>query len=233
MPGISGNRNIRGIVFDLDGVLFDTEPLHRDAWNHALDEMGIDISPEELMAWTGVPCQQISAELEEKHHGRYSREEYYRMKEQYFLDIITSRDALFDGLAESLERLSEYVPLTVATSSSRKIAEILLERSGIAGFFKTSICYDDVGRHKPDPEPYLKAAAHIDVKASECIALDDSPSGCSSARSAGMYTIGITSSFPREELGTVHAVFFSTREACLNISDALGTPGGKSVLQYE
>ncbi len=215
-PGVRlpGSRTFRGIVFDLDGVLFDTEPLHREAWNNALEEMGMEVSPEELMSWTGVPCQQVSAELEERWKGRYSRYEYYNLKDNHFVQIINSRDSLFRGLAESLEALSTRVPIAVATASSRGNVEMMLSNSGIAGFFKAVVCYEDVEKHKPDPEVYLKASRLIDVEPGNCMALDDSPAGCSSALSAGIYTLGITSTYSSSVLDMADGIFPSTVGAC-------------------
>jgi len=204
----------QGIVFDLDGVLFDTEPLHREAWNNALEEMDIEISPEELMSWTGVPCQQLSIELEERWKGRYTRDEYYTLKEKHFFSIINSRVSLFDGLSESLELLSSRYPLSVATTNVRINAESLLKNSGIAYLFQGLVCYDDVEQHKPHPEPYLKASALLGMDPRNCIALDDSPAGCTSALSAGLYTLGIASSFPPSELEVADFIFPSTFDAC-------------------
>jgi len=227
-PGFSHSGSVipedafRGIVFDLDGVLFDTEPLHREAWNNALEEMGIPISQEELMSWTGVPCQQLSLELENRWEGRYTRDEYYRLKEKHFFSIINSRNSLFDGLADMLEKLSSRYPLAVATSNVRINTESLLRNSGIDGFFKALVCYDDVEKHKPHPEAYLKAASLIAVDPGNCIALDDSPAGCSSALCAGMHTLGIASSFPPTELKMADVIYPDTREACRRILEQSG-----------
>ena len=222
-PGfnLSAGRTIQGIVFDLDGVLFDTEPLHREAWKKALEEMGMEVSSEELMSWTGVPCQQISAELEKRWKGRYSRDEYYNLKDKHFVQIINSRDSLFKGLTESLEALSIRVPIAVATAGSRGNVEMLLSNSGIAGFFKAVVCYEDVVKHKPDPEVYLKASRLIDVEPKNCIALDDSPAGCASALSAGMFTLGVASSFPPSELENADEIYPSTLHACRRIMENL------------
>ncbi|MCD6342297.1 MAG: HAD family phosphatase [Spirochaetaceae bacterium] len=206
--------NNKGIVFDLDGVLFDTEPLHREAWNNALDEFGIDVTPQELMVWTGVPCQEISVELAKRWKGRYSSGEYYALKEKHFHRIISSRDSLFPGLAVKLEELASNLPLAIATTNTRVNAELLLVKAGIDRYFSTIVCYEDVKNHKPHPEPYLKASGQIQVKGSDCIAIEDSPSGCSSSRAAGMFTLGITSSFSSSDLGEANLIFPSTPEAC-------------------
>ncbi len=212
-PGI----NFQGIVFDLDGVLFHTEPLHREAWNNALEEIGLAVSPEELMSWTGVPCQKISADLEARWKGRLSRDEYYSLKDGHFVEIINSRDSLFNGLAEFLEALSVRVPIAVATASSRGNVDMMLRNSGIAGFFKAVVCYEDVEKHKPDPEVYLKASGLIAVEPENCIALDDSPGGCTSAISAGIYTLGITSTYSSPVLDMADCIFPSTVAACREI----------------
>jgi len=206
--------NNKGIVFDLDGILFDTEPLHREAWNYALDEFGIDVTPEELMDWTGVPCQKISVELAKRWKGRYSSDEYFSVKETHFYRIISSRDSLFPGLAVKLEELASNLPMAIATSNTRENAELLLAKAGIDRYFSTLVCYEDVKNHKPHPEPYLKASRLIQVNGSDCIAIEDSPSGCSSARAAGMFALGITSSFSSSDLGEANLIFPSTSEAC-------------------
>ncbi len=82
-------------------------------------------------------------------------------------------------------------------------------------YFKGSVCYEDVLNHKPDPEPYLKAADILNISPDNCIALDDSPSGCKSAKAAVMLTFGIAQSFPASELAMADSVFSSTAECCM------------------
>ena len=78
---IIAERSIKGIVFDMDGVVFDTEPLHRIAWIDSLAELGLKMSDDELIEWTGIPCQTLSEELERRNPGLHSPEKYYRQKE--------------------------------------------------------------------------------------------------------------------------------------------------------
>ncbi len=212
--GLYRGTSIKGIIFDLDGVLFDTEPLHRVAWIDTLKEFGFEISDDELIEWTGIPCQLLAAAMEERWESRYSKEEFLSVKEKQFFRLIEERQSVFDGLPGYLAAVSARVPLAVASSSGGVAVRKLLEMADILRYFKGMVCYEDVEHHKPDPEAYLRAASLLGLQPANCIAVDDSPSGCRSASAAGMITLGITGSFPREELGTADHFFDSTNNAC-------------------
>ncbi|MBN1256713.1 MAG: HAD family phosphatase [Planctomycetes bacterium] len=208
---------IAAIVFDMDGVLFDTEPLHMKAWNQSLITLGAgqEYDREFYNSWVGKTDVTLGDYLEEKHpalkgEGRVG---YHTRKGELFREILKAELVPFPGVPEGLERLGAQLPLAVATSSHRVDIELMLEITGLKHIFQASCTYNDVNNHKPHPEPYLHAAERLGVKPEECIALEDSPGGVKSAKAAGMLTLGIKSTFDAETLKKADYIFSTTVEA--------------------
>ena len=110
--------------------------------------------------------------------------------------------------AETLRELvDDGVPVAIASSSSREHVVRILERSGIASLVGAVVGADDVTNHKPDPEPYLAAAAALGQAPERCAAVEDTPIGIASARAAGLFTVGVLRGpFDRAQLGEAHRV---------------------------
>ncbi len=206
-------RTIEGIVFDVDGVLFDTEPLHMEAWLRTAEVCGFSLAKKDLLPWVGKPCADLARFLNESRRDVPSAGSILEVKEGLFRGILSVQAPLFDGVLPLLAALSARVPLAWATSSPRENVELLFRKAGISGFFHSGICVEDVSRPKPDPESYEKARRGIGVPAENCVALDDSPTGTAAASQAGLCTIGIVGNFKAEELKGTCCAFQSTKRA--------------------
>lgn len=214
----------KGVIFDLDGVLFDTEPLHRTAWIRSLEAFGHSIDEESLMKWTGVPCRALAERYSETLNPKRDWKEYYHAKTRELKDLVHHRLVVYPGVPDLLRRLSRQFALGYATSNYRDDAFLMLTRAGIIDLLEAGVCYDDVKRHKPHPEPYLSAAELIACNPKNCYALEDSPSGLSSARAAGMCVFAVTSTYSADLLAGADAVFSSTVEACRRLIGETETP---------
>lgn len=208
------NNAYDAIVFDMDGVLFDSETLHMVAWRESLQEQGIIYDDGFFLDWVGIPDEDLGVYLDEKHPQENPSGFFLENKRSLFRDIVKRDLKAFDGLEDELKKLSSHVPLAIATSSQRFDMDLMLGVTGLSRFFSESCTHGDVTKHKPDPQVYLLAAKKLGIAPERCIAIDDSPSGVQSAVSAGMFTVGITSSFEAERLSVAHRIFENTVESC-------------------
>ncbi len=206
--------NFKAVIFDVDGILLDSEPLHRDAWNLSLERFGHSISEEELVSWTGIPCKTMAIQLSETLHPKRSWKEYVDTKESIFRGLIKERKPLFSGLPPLLSQLQSHYVLAYATSSSKGNIELMFSVTGIADIFTIGVTMDDVHHHKPHPETYTKAAKKLYAAPRDCVAVEDSLAGMESAKNAGMSVIGVTTSFPASSMEHADFIFDTTVEAC-------------------
>lgn len=201
-----------GVLFDLDGVLFDTEPIHRLAWIEAMKSLGHSITEESLMQWTGIPCLELARFYEQTISPRLDRSVYHRRKGEYFRQLAPRMLEPFSGLIDIVAQIARRVSVAHVTSNDRIDADLMLGTTGFDRLLPIGVAYEEVSRHKPAPDPYLAGAARLEIAPSQCVALEDSPSGIASARSAGMAVAGIASTFPMRELKDATRVFPSSLE---------------------
>ncbi len=204
---------ISGIVFDVDGVLFDTEPLHVHAWIDTARQSGFSLLESELASWTGKPCRALAEYLAENNEKVLSVEDLLERKERIFRDLLVTENIFNENIRPLLKKLSSRFPLGWASSSPKQNIALLFRLADISHFFKVGVCLEEVRAPKPDPESYRTAARKIRIRPEKGIALDDSPSGVASAVAAGFLTLGIEGVFKKRELEKAFKTFPSTENA--------------------
>jgi HAD superfamily hydrolase (TIGR01509 family) len=194
-------------VFDCDGTLADTEPVADEAWRRVLAEFGYQPTDADFRAIIGRPYPQTFAYFAQRVELG-DPDEFRPLVRDRFRRLLEHRLALHPDAEETLRRLAAArVPLAVASSSSRDHVLHILERTGVAALVQAVVGAEDVERHKPHPEPYLLAARHLEVAASACAAVEDTPVGVDSAVAAGMYTVGVLrGGFGASDLAAAHRV---------------------------
>ncbi|WP_235298726.1 HAD family hydrolase [Portibacter marinus] len=202
----------KAILFDMDGTLVNTEPLHEEAWHQTLDPFNINLSEDWFNKYTGSTDRVLINDISKQYQIHLDVDELLEKKRNVFLKLAQTRSQVFGGVREGLERLSKIYDLALVTSSSRKGAVCVLEAVDLSKFFKTTITFDDVEKHKPDPEPYLKAINYFGIMPQDCIAVEDSFSGSKSAKTAGCYTIGVLNSVEADKLESADRIFESTKD---------------------
>lgn len=181
----------RGVVFDCDGTLADTESLSDRAWTTVLRARGYEPAPDDFAAVIGHPFAQnwdyytARTELGDRDTFRAELREVYT--DLFERELELHDDAV--GVAHAL--VAAGVPIAVASSSSRRGVLAVLEAAGLVDAIRVVVGADDVARHKPDPLPYRTAAAGLGLPASVCTAVEDTPVGLRSARAAGMFTVAV------------------------------------------
>lgn len=194
---------LQGVLFDMDGLMFDTERLGREGWLHAAARLGIVI-PEQVvsdMRGTGVDqCRELFNRSIPG--GLYDKAHELRLS--YAEEQIERHGVpVKPGLGELLEYLrQESIPAVLATSTPRDRAERYLEQAGVREDFTAAVCGPEVEHPKPAPDIFLAAVAAIGADPARCVVLEDSPNGLRAARAAGCRTVvvpDLTPAPPPEE----------------------------------
>ena len=180
----------RGLIFDCDGTLVDSMPLHWRAWDTVCQRHGIEFSEERHYAMGGIPSRKILAMLKEEQGLDFDPDEVSREKEVAYLPLMPEVELIEPVVAIAREHRGR-IPMAVATGGRTQFIRPLLERLDIADWFSALVTSDDVANPKPAPDTYLKAAALLGVPAEECRAFEDTDLGMDSIRAAGMEAVDV------------------------------------------
>jgi HAD superfamily hydrolase (TIGR01509 family) len=182
---------INAVVFDLDGVIIDSEELWDEVREGLARERGGRWSAQAQADMMGMSSTEWSRYLHDvvglsEPPGEINREVVRRMLARY-----SKRLPLIDGADDAVKRLATQWPLGVASSSNCELIDCVLEVSGLAPYFKATVSSEEVEHGKPAPDVYLEAARRLGVEAARSVAIEDSASGIRSAHAAGMHVVAI------------------------------------------
>jgi beta-phosphoglucomutase-like phosphatase (HAD superfamily) len=184
------SRRPAAVIFDMDGLLFDTETLYQEAVLLAAAERGHEVVPGFFAKTVGLPWAEYRALLLSHFGETFAVDEFQEAWVRHFWLIAETRLSLKAGALELLDTLDQFrLPRAIATSSSRRTVERHLTSHNLAGRFDAIVAHGDYQSGKPAPEPFLKAAERLGVEPQLCLALEDSHNGVRSASSADMLTI--------------------------------------------
>jgi len=197
LAGMAFPRSVAAVVFDMDGVLFDTETLYEKAALAAAREIGIDMTSEFFRSTIGSPWAVIRGQLLEHYGPDLAVDELSAASRRIFHALTDEQWLLKPGVVEMLDLLDELkLPRAVATSSMRATVERHLQSHALSGRFHGIVAHGEYERHKPHPDPFLKAAEVLGVAPHLCLAIEDSHHGVRSAASAGMMTVMVPDLLP-------------------------------------
>lgn len=183
---------VEAVIFDMDGLLLDTEVIYRSAIFAACRHQGREMTPDLHLSLIGTPRELGDRLLTTHFGGDFDLEAYHLSCREEFEGNCASGVPRKPGARELLQYLKERsIPIGVATSTAGPIALDRLDRAGVVDFFDVIIGRTDVTNGKPHPETYLKAARNLGAAPGRCIALEDSHNGVRAASAAGMFTIMI------------------------------------------
>jgi beta-phosphoglucomutase len=217
---------VRAIVFDFDGVLADSEGIHLRSYQEILAPHGVTLTPESYCErYLGFDDEGAFRRIAEDYGLLFGDEEIellMREKTRHFQTLVANGDVLYPGAVSCVERLSVDWPLGIASGALRHEIELMLRGGGLDRAFRFIVAAGETDRTKPAPDPYLRAAELHGVPPRECVAIEDSQWGLQSARSAGMITIGITHTYPRDALHQANLVIDSLDELTSALLRELG-----------
>ena len=195
------NKPAVGLIFDFDGTIVISEPLHMRAWVMVGDELGRPVPEEILEKGVGATDEDVAQDLARIWGPTIDYGVILRRKCAIY-ESLAGEAPFVDGFAPLLAKIKERgIPVGIATSAHRTDIAPVLDGRGYQQYFDAIATVEDVKNPKPDPEIYLKVAAKLGVAPERCIGFEDSPAGAQAVRAAGMRVVGMTTTFPRERLG--------------------------------
>lgn len=208
----------KAVLFDMDGVIVDSEPLHVAAFQATLKSYGHDLSDEQYK-------QHFAGKTDEAGFKQYfdfigetvELPVIMNEKATAYLELAAGQLTPYPGVIEFIKSLArEGTPLALVTGSLRAEAEVTLKTFSLANFFSAVIAAEDISQSKPSPEGYLKAARALGIAPSDCIVIEDAPSGLRAARAAGMRCLAVTTTHTKEELADATAIADQLRPGCVD-----------------
>ncbi len=208
-----------GVIFDMDGVIIDSNPYHKRAWKTFCMEHGIMLSDEDMeekvFGRTGVEALSIlfDNKLTQEEIAKYVKEIDANYRVSFAKDI---KPLL--GLIDFLDNLkSNNVTCAIATSAPTENVDFVMEKTGVRDYYKVIVDNTGIEKSKPNPEIYLKTANLLGISPENCIVFEDSMSGIQAAQNAGMKVIGISTTHTKEELAHTDYVAEDFNEINLSI----------------
>lgn len=181
----------RGLVFDCDGTLVDSMPLHYRAWVAVLDRYDLEFAEARFYQWAGVPVEEIVRRLAGERGRILDAAAVAAERDAYFHSLPLTELRPVAAVVDIARRFHGKLPMAVATGSTRLSAEASLRAIGVLDWFAAVVSSQDAGRPKPAPDVFLMAAERIAVVPRACIAFEDGDAGLEAARAAGMHAVDV------------------------------------------
>jgi beta-phosphoglucomutase len=204
---------LHAIVFDFDGVLADSEPLHFEVYRRVLADVGITLSPElyyeRYLGYDDVGGFRAVLQDNGRAADDHAVQTLCVAKADLFPELVAGRDVLFPGAAERVRSFATAVPLAIASGALPREIELILRGAHLRDAFQVVVGAGDTPQSKPAPDPYARAVRLLqdrglvppgDDIAARCVAIEDSKWVIQSAKRAGLACIGVTTSYPAAEL---------------------------------
>ncbi len=188
--------NLKAVLFDMDGVIVDTEPLHRKSYFRMFEDVGIDVSESLYNSFTGQATLPICRTLCEHFDIAHKAEELVAAKRKHFKYLFENDSdlALLDGVHDLIkDYYNNDLTLVLASSASMPNINRIFERFDLNQYFKAKISGADLKASKPHPEIFLKAAQLAEESRENCMVIEDSTNGIAAAHAAGIYCVGFKS----------------------------------------
>jgi HAD superfamily hydrolase (TIGR01509 family) len=224
---------LSAVVFDFDGVIADSEPLHFEGFRRVLARQGVALSKSDYYAkYLGYDDAGAFRAVLADHGERFDDGRIASLvatKVALFPEVLAGQPVIYDGAAACIERLGAQVPLAIASGAALDDIEAVLRGTHLRERFRTVVAAEHTPRSKPHPDPYRRAldilreqgVLPLDTPARHVVAIEDSVWGLQSARDAGLRTVAVTTSYRAEDLGMADLVVPSLEAVTVDVLDAL------------
>ena len=183
-------ENIKALIFDVDGTLADSMPVHLETWEILGNKYGFQYTQEELESYAGRSGQEIVEIINEKNGLQLDPDKIAHEKEEAFLENL-DRVKPITPVVKLLEEYHGHLPIAAGTGGFRSVATKILKSVGVWDKIDTLVGSDDVVHHKPAPDTFLKCAEELGVEPKDCLVFEDADLGFRAARNAGMHLIDV------------------------------------------
>ena len=190
----------KAYLFDCDGTIVDSMPLHYLAWKRIFAEHGCEFSERTHYSLGGMPTEEIVAMLNAQQGLNMSPADVSLQKEEYYYEIIHQLEAVPEVI-EHIDASYGKIPFAVVSGGTRDSVTRSLNTLGILDRFETLVCAEDYKNSKPHPEPYLTAAKRLGVAPGDCLVFEDTEIGVQAATAAGMASVKIPQPWERVAVG--------------------------------
>lgn len=229
------NGALQAIVFDFDGVIANSEPLHLRAFQRALGDHGVALSGEDYYsAYLGYDDFGVFTAVARDRGLTLNRQQVEALvlrKGAYVQELLQDGEVLFPGADAFMRQAAAAVPVAIASGAQRHEIEEILDATGLLGFFSVIVAAGDTAQGKPFPDPYARAFQLLDeangnLSKNRCVAIEDSRWGLESARAAGLRCVGVTNSYPASELPGAELIVDGLQSLTLGMLEGLVAAGG-------
>ncbi|MCZ6554610.1 MAG: HAD family phosphatase [Candidatus Dadabacteria bacterium] len=209
---------LKAIIFDFDGVIADTEPLHLKAFQLTLRENGIELSDEDYFEnYLAYDDKTLFKELlkdRNYEHNEAQISDFMNRKSEHFENVLKGNILVLEGVPEFISEVSGKYPLAIGSGALRSEIIDILESGGLREHFEIIVSADEVINCKPDPEVFIEALRRLnnldsvseEISPQECLVIEDSTSGIKAVHSAGMKCLAITNSYAAEKLSEAELI---------------------------
>ncbi|NDD91336.1 HAD family phosphatase [bacterium] len=178
------------LLFDLDGTLVDSMPIHNTVWEETLRENGCLITSEILQEYAGIPSERTIELLNDRFGWKLDPKRITETKEERAFELLSSLRPI-PSVLQYVESYYQKVPLAVVSGGSRELVRRTLESTQLLRYFGAVISFNDAPRAKPHPDPFLMAAKKLRVSPLDCVVFEDGQAGIVAAKAAGMRVIQV------------------------------------------
>ena len=225
---------LQAIIFDFDGVIANSEPLHLRAFQQALGDTGILLTSGDYFAhYLGYDDVGVFEAVSRDRglgwtEGRVT--ELVALKGEKLQEMLRAGEVLFPGAADFVRHSAAVVPIAIASGALRHEIEEIVTAAGLADLFRTIVASGDTPHSKPSPAPYrlaferLRDVSGLPLDPSRCVAIEDSKWGLESARGAGLRCVGVTNSYPADELSDAELVVSGLDSLSIEMLDRVVSP---------
>ena len=208
---------LKAVIFDMDGVIIDSEPTHMKLENETYKKLGIEVTGDEHLSFVGATSNYMWETLKNKYKLSQTLEElieYERNKYFKYLNSDECEITLIEGVKELIEDLHENgVKLAIASSSPLNVIEAIAKKFQIEEYFEVFVTGDYVKKSKPEPDIFIFASEKLGVSPENCVVIEDSNNGVRAAKKAGMKCVGINSDVEgRQDISMADLVINSFKE---------------------
>ena len=227
--------NIQAVIFDFDGIVVDSEPLHHRAFDRVLAPMGLGISWDTYRdVYLGFDDRDVFRERF-KREGRGLDADLLRSlmadKARAFVDIVRAGGVTpYPGVVELIRLLSQRLPIAICSGALQSDIDPILDILGLTGVFPVMVTADQVHVSKPDPESYRRAVERLQqqfpgrvTEAARCVAIEDTPAGITAATGAGLKTLAVSNTYSGAELDMAHHIVDSLATVDLDLLNRIAS----------
>jgi beta-phosphoglucomutase len=212
----------RAVLFDMDGVISDTMPLHYESWRRAFETFGVTVDKMDVYLHEGMTSHKMAEKIAEAKGKDLTQEQLSGIienKSSFFRQLALEKAKAYDGVAVTLRMLrNNGLKTALVTGSRRDAADEVLKKIGLRDMFDVIVCAEDVKQGKPSPEPYESAIKKLGIDRLNCIVVENAPLGIESAKAAKVdYVIAVATSLPESYLSEADDIMSSITdlEQCL------------------